>query len=519
MRRQISPAMWCRWPTLAPGRIGSACNGRLPVNAVITAACGRGRSSGPTVRLVKLEKAEIYEQLEGGQLAWQMTWTEDRWRQSQPEYPGIRQGCWQREDSGAHRAGGAAYFDPADPVDCDWMLIVTLPGGSGGDAGAHRRSSCGRCSGEPPDEPAGSDPIEKADISTVIRSCQRIVKENFQLLDIQSGFRIADEKELEVWRTEGRWADGGGVCRWGSEVELLSEAQRPPGDRYPAAALRLYPAHPFYDWLDQALERYRSAAPIGETDWGKLLIAEARQALEAMQEARDVVGWRREDPEGLRRIHLHPVCGGQGNFGSPFGRGLGRRLSGSAAHRRKVQRPARLWTDERQPGPCAIRPKPCWKKGFGTRCSFAPRHSSRPTGWHRCRWWKSSLPWRRSWIAGARRCGCRMPGLLPTWKHLAIRLLINRSPEGEEQPTRLAEELSRQFRQVFVDEYQDTNAVQDRIFRAVSDNGRNLFMVGDVKQSIYRFRRLTSLAGQGKIAPFSPGRWPGPPGGTDRCSA
>lgn len=44
--------------------------------------------------------------------------------------------------------------------------------------------------------------LEKADISTVHAFCQRIVKENFQLLDIQSGFRIADEKELEVWRTE-----------------------------------------------------------------------------------------------------------------------------------------------------------------------------------------------------------------------------------------------------------------------------------------------------------------------------
>ncbi|MFR6184369.1 MAG: UvrD-helicase domain-containing protein [Lawsonibacter sp.] len=39
-----------------------------------------------------------------------------------------------------------------------------------------------------------------------------------------------------------------------------------------------------------------------------------------------------------------------------------------------------------------------------------------------------------------------------------------------------------------VDEYQDTNQVQNAIFTAVSDGGRKLFMVGDVKQSIYRFR-------------------------------
>ena len=92
-------------------------------------------------------------------------------------------------------------------------------------------------------------------------------------------------------------------------------------------------------------------------------------------------------------------------------------------------------------------------------------------------------------------------------------------PEGGGAAHRLAEELSRQFRQVFVDEYQDTNAVQDRIFRAVSDNGRNLFMVGDVKQSIYRFRQADPAIFLEKKEQFSPGRPKKSAGGTDRCSA
>lgn len=44
-----------------------------------------------------------------------------------------------------------------------------------------------------------------------------------------------------------------------------------------------------------------------------------------------------------------------------------------------------------------------------------------------------------------------------------------------------------------VDEYQDVNSVQDEIFRALSKDGSNLFMVGDVKQSIYRFRLADPL--------------------------
>ena len=44
------------------------------------------------------------------------------------------------------------------------------------------------------------------------------------------------------------------------------------------------------------------------------------------------------------------------------------------------------------------------------------------------------------------------------------------------------------YTEIMVDEYQDTNQVQNTIFQALSQEGRNLFMVGDVKQSIYRFR-------------------------------
>ena len=61
---------------------------------------------------------------------------------------------------------------------------------------------------------------------------------------------------------------------------------------------------------------------------------------------------------------------------------------------------------------------------------------------------------------------------------------------------------------MFVDEYQDTNAVQDLIFRSVSDGGKNLFMVGDVKQSIYRFRQADPAIFLGKKRAFIP--WPAP---------
>ena len=69
-------------------------------------------------------------------------------------------------------------------------------------------------------------------------------------------------------------------------------------------------------------------------------------------------------------------------------------------------------------------------------------------------------------------------------EHLALRLLV--AEDGS--PTELGIQVSARYREILVDEYQDTNEVQNAIFRAVSRNGGNLFTVGDVKQSIYRFR-------------------------------
>ena len=69
-------------------------------------------------------------------------------------------------------------------------------------------------------------------------------------------------------------------------------------------------------------------------------------------------------------------------------------------------------------------------------------------------------------------------------ERMALRLL--RAEDGG--PSALARSLSERLEEVMVDEFQDINAMQGAIFELVSDGGKKLFMVGDVKQSIYRFR-------------------------------
>lgn len=79
-------------------------------------------------------------------------------------------------------------------------------------------------------------------------------------------------------------------------------------------------------------------------------------------------------------------------------------------------------------------------------------------------------------------------------EHFALKLLIT----GQGEATPLAASLA--FQEVLVDEYQDSNEVQDCIFSAVS--GGRIFMVGDVKQSIYRFRLANPYIFLGKYRLF-----------------
>ena len=75
-------------------------------------------------------------------------------------------------------------------------------------------------------------------------------------------------------------------------------------------------------------------------------------------------------------------------------------------------------------------------------------------------------------------------------EHMALRILVEHT-EGEDKPSAVAVEMSEYYDEIMVDEYQDSNLVQETILRSISKErlGKpNMFMVGDVKQSIYKFR-------------------------------
>ena len=99
----------------------------------------------------------------------------------------------------------------------------------------------------------------------------------------------------------------------------------------------------------------------------------------------------------------------------------------------------------------------------------------------------------RGLVGMAQAFGCRYQALkrrrrvldFSDLEHHALDLVLGKKRSA---PTRLAREVGERFREVLGDEYQDSNAVQDAIFSALTARKQNCFMVGDVKQSIYQFR-------------------------------
>lgn len=73
-------------------------------------------------------------------------------------------------------------------------------------------------------------------------------------------------------------------------------------------------------------------------------------------------------------------------------------------------------------------------------------------------------------------------------EHLALQILVKETENGKHTRSDIAKKYQQKFEEIAIDEYQDSNLVQEYILTAVS-RGNNIFMVGDVKQSIYKFRQ------------------------------
>lgn len=401
-------------------------------------------------------------------------------------------------------------LSPVNPVDIDQLLVVTFTNA----AAAEMRNRIGEALEKALTKDPLSEHIRKqlsllnrASISTLHSFCLDVVRKYYFLIDIDPGFRIADEAEAELLRsdvlddlleeeygTEGNEAFFALVDTFtGDRSDVKLEEMilavydfaraNPSPEKYLKSMLEMYRPEehvpleelPFVQplladiafqlegakaYIERALELSRKPcgpAPLAENFLDDLrqidmLLASKDESWEKLYEAMQAFSMTRARP-----------CRGE-EFD-------GELLERAKAFRNKAKDIIQGLRDE--------------------LFSRSPESFLRDL--------RELAPHVQTLVSLVRKFAVRFSkakaekGIVDfaDLEHYALKILGRNAGNGEFQPTEAALSYRKQFKEVLVDEYQDTNMVQEAILRLVTRGGENegnLFMVGDVKQSIYRFR-------------------------------
>ena len=441
--------------------------------------------------------------------------------------------------------------DPERPVDADKLLIVTFTNA----AAAELRARIGqallrRCQQEPGNTALRRQRmlLQRAPICTMDAFCLDLLHKHFQALDIPPDFAPADPGSVELLRTaalaetlEHAYADPD-FCAF-ADLYGKGRTDKPAGD----TILQVYDflrALPDYDRkLDEFLAPWQQENGFDATCWHDLLLAQAARDAKAarellcaaQQDCRE--DYAQEMAEAGEKKTPAAIRKAEAAVTEKYADAQGR-LERSAALLGEVERLAQAgeWTPlydrltpfvlgmEEQPGLKGMkkRLKGDHKTAIKTRADEAADLFAQITELVSCSEEEAeadrqaALPRLQALFAAVRDFDARFSAKkrerklleFSDFEHFALRLL--RSPDGT--PTPLCGSIRQNYAAVMVDEYQDTNALQDALYRCLaSPAGDDLFLVGDLKQSIYRFRQADPSIFRAKL-----NSWPELPGGTAR---
>ncbi len=391
--------------------------------------------------------------------------------------------------------------DPIAPVDVDRLLVVTFTEAAAHEVRARVREALHREVAARPELQGQLALVDRAWISTLHSFCLRLLRKHFYLLELDPLFRVAGEEEALLLRLQA--IDEVFESRYdrGTEafLDLVAAYAGPGGDRrlkrlvldlhafavtqpdpegWLAAAARAFRVPEGWEvedlpWAGALLETARlelgraaglleaaarlAVRPGGPGTWLDVLLEEAAAVRAAAagldrgwEAARELVGSLAFGRLPAHRGEVDPAVKEQAQGLRDEARGLVRKLKTTCFDRSSEEMVAEL-------------------RALADRMDCLV---------------DLTLEFDRHYAA------VKAAGLLLDFSDLeryCLRLL--RRGDG---PSAVAAELRETFHEVLVDEYQDINPLQDAILELVSrgpgDPRPNLFMVGDVKQSIYRFR-------------------------------
>ena len=340
-----------------------------------------------------------------------------------------------------------------------------------------------------------------ANICTIDSFCIGLVRENFHALGIAPDFDLMDEGKLGILRSKAVETVVEELYKNPTEnflklCELISDTK--DDQKLIDAIIKLYSlsqAYPFPErWLRSLAEEFNSPAPAEESPWGRIILNHAIQlACSCLSDAEYCIRLLASEPELEAKyrptfendrstfeqlLDTLSECSWDGAVEACGSVAFSRMATAPKGYESAVKDMCKTVRDGY---------KDEIKKLKNLFCISAEIHENDV---------RELAPIIAELIDAVLKFGEEFTKLkteengadFSDTLHLALKLLVEPNDNGYVK-TPLAESLSENYAEILVDEYQDVNKAQDMIFSALSRNENNLFMVGDVKQSIYRFRQ------------------------------
>ena len=397
--------------------------------------------------------------------------------------------------------------DKEHPVDIDRLLIVTFTRAAAAEMRERIGTEIQKSLMEDPDNEnlqRQETLLFHAQITTIDSFCQSVLRSYFHLIDLDPAFSIMDEGEAKLLRRdtaeellEEQYAQASG------EFELFVEsfASGKNDENLIGMIWQVYEfsrSHPWpEEWLDKCKENYEinSAEELTKSEWMKQLCDQTAQTLEDLMRVNKRAQKIAQSPRGPW-MYLDALLQDQEilenlakrtdyvSYAEAFSKmekfaALSRKKDEEVSEEKKEQ--VKLLRDQIKKGITALKEQYFYQ---------GPQEMVEEIQ-------KSRVP-SKMLLTLAQEFGRRFAekkqerNLLDfsDLEHFALQILV-RKEDGKEVPTEAARSFANQFEEIMIDEYQDSNMVQELILTSISRcsmGQNNMFMVGDVKQSIYRFR-------------------------------
>ena len=418
--------------------------------------------------------------------------------------------------------------DENDPVDLDRFLIITFTRAAAGELkGRIMQELAERLAKDPGNRRLRRQNAlcGRAQIGTIHSFCAALLRENCHILGLSPDFKIVDDERAEAMKTaaleqvlEARYARPEDYPGFLALADTVGAGRS--DDRLAALILNLHlrmqcHARP-EQWARKQVEQLRAPAEdAADTPWGREVMAQARASAEywsgemdrllSLMAGEEKISAAYRDSFAQTAAELRELC-------RCLNIGWDRARDCLPIHFERLK--GLRNSPNPQPSELLKSRRDACKKAMGDLegLLYAPSaqllSELRLTAPAMEALLEVTLDFDRAFSRDKRQRGLVDYADL---EHFTARLLT----DEEGAPTELAKQLSRRYAEIMVDEYQDVSRVQDAIFRAISQEVKNLFLVGDVKQSIYRFRladpaifteKYLSYADHEKAAPGQPRR-------------